>query len=597
MTYSPTSNYSTGSTTVEIINQPVVFPDTSTSVNILVDIVNMSATPTSYSLDVQRLNTSTGLFEPYSSSNPATNLMSVSGLVAGDTYRFTIIAYLNASAAQSRYVDYKMPSTTINNQLFVGTPFGQAGVINNTPGYEGMTGAEIAAEKYKESGGISSSLSNSSMSFSTSGINLNIPSKSYLELSVSESQFKANQYAIAYRSFPAIVPPTYSTVNYAGSILSQSTYEANSTGYYSFGTSMFMKNSVDNQNAMGGMGFFISSEGTQGYYIIVETTQSAASFNRKAVRIVKFYGNNIVTLKETGVRTESTIEGIYGGRSYNIDVKVKVSLQSVTINAYINGYKITYTDSTTNNTTPGSIGLQKVLQATNKVALICGRGNIAYDYIYGNTITSTNYEDAEYITNLYQGQFNNDLINTSFGDLIYTDNDDEIDKKATSVDEFGTVVREIVKSNIKFDSRPAYPILWSTGSNINAKILGSKLSSFGADCYVLNNTSTTIPLQDNVGNSLFVYGNSLGSSGTLEYVSNELAEYANPEPVIFQSKWLQNLSDVKSLADWIKSKTVVVNRGRIIKMNVFGNPLISVGDIVSVKHTYVGLHNYFMVTS
>jgi hypothetical protein len=214
---------------------------------------------------------------------------------------------------------------------------------------------------------------------------------------------------------------------------------------------------------------------------------------------------------------------------------------------------------------------------------------VAYDYVYGNTITKTNYDDADYKINLYQGQFNNDLIDTSFGDLVYIDTDDEIDKKGSMVDEFGTVVREIVKSNVKFDTRPSYPILWSTGANTNAVLVGTKVSNFGAEAYVLNNTSTTIPLQDDVGNALYVYGNTIGSSGTLEYVSNELAEYANPEPVIFESRWLQNLSDVKSLADWIKSKTVVVNRGRIATLKVFGNPLISVGDIVSIKHTYVGL--------
>jgi hypothetical protein len=101
-----------------------------------------------------------------------------------------------------------------------------------------------------------------------------------------------------------------------------------------------MKNSIENANAIGGIGFFIDSYATKGYYIIIETTASAASKNRKAVRIVKFYGNNIVNLRETGTRTESTIEGIYGGRSYNIDVKVKVELKTVTIDAYVNGYKI-----------------------------------------------------------------------------------------------------------------------------------------------------------------------------------------------------------------------------------------------------------------
>jgi ABC-type multidrug transport system fused ATPase/permease subunit len=71
-----------------------------------------------------------------------------------------------------------------------------------------------------------------------------------------------------------------------------------------------------------------------------------------------------------------------------------------------------------------------------------------------------------------------------------------------------------------------------------------------------------------------------------EYTTEELSEYVNKEPVIFESKWLQNLSDVKALAEWIKTKAV--NRGRLVNMSVFGNPLISVGDIVTIKYTYQG---------
>lgn len=541
MVSAPRNSYVPDVSGYNFINQPVVVPTSMTAVNIEVTLVNLSTIPSLYIVSWKKLVGNSYVADGSTSSLSAP--IPISGLIAGSSYEFSVTAqYFSAAVSQTIVVYHTMPSA-----------FSETQIISPVP------------------------------------TQLKTPSKSYLELSVSESNYKSNKYAVAYKSFSSIIPPTYSNVNFTGGTSVQSVKQSNSIEHYTFGGNILMKNSIESTNAIGGIGFFISPNASRGYYVIVETTSSAASFNRKAVRIVKFYGNNIINLRETGTRTESTIEGIYGGRSYDIDIKVKVELQTVTIDAYINGYKITAIDTTANNTSQGSLGLVQILEATNQVALICGRGTVAYDYVYANTITETQYDDSKYILNLYKGQFNNDLISTSFGDLIYTDVDDEIDKKGTSVEEFGSVVREIIKTKVKFDTRPAYPVLWSTGANPNAVLLGTKVSNFGAESYVLNNASTTIPLQDDLGNALYVYGNSLGSSGTLEYVSNELAEYANPEPVIFESRWLQNLSDVKSLADWIKSKTVVVNRGRVVNLKVFGNPLISVGDIISIKHTYVGL--------
>jgi hypothetical protein len=103
----------------------------------------------------------------------------------------------------------------------------------------------------------------------------------------------------------------------------------------------------------------------------------------------------------------------------------------------------------------------------------------------------------------------------------------------------------------------------------------------------MNNTSQTIPLSNGAEASFLLLGNSLGSSGDLEYVTDELNDYVTKEPAVFISSWLQNESDVKSLANWIKSN--VINKGRIVNMTIFGNPLVSVGDIVSIKNTYQGL--------
>jgi hypothetical protein len=527
-----------GSSTVEIINQPVVEQLSESSVKITVTSVNIAGTPTSYKYYWEKFNNTTLVFDAVSSKTDGAST-TITGLAPLGYYMFKVEAYDGAIVSATKYAFHTMAGASINSQMI-----------------------------------------------SSVATTLKAPSKSYMELSVSDAEFKLNKYAIAHRSFSSIVPPSYSTVDFTVGSKTQPVSEANSVAYYTFGGSILMKNSIENANAIGGIGFFIDSYATKGYYIIIETTASAASKNRKAVRIVKFYGNNIVNLRETGTRTESTIEGIYGGRSYNIDVKVKVELKTVTIDAYVNGYKISYTDSTANNTAVGSLGLVEMLKATNQVALLCGRGTVAYDYVYGNTIEKKQYDEAQYTLNLYKGQFNNDLINTEFGDLIYTDVNDEIDSKGTAVDEFGTVVREIAKASIKFDTRPSYPVLWSTGANSSVSILGQKVSSFGAEAYVLNNSSSTVPLADDIGNSFYVYGNTLGSSGTLEYVNNPESEYATVEPVIFESAWLQNLSDVKSLADWIKTKTV--NRGKVVTLQVFGNPLISVGDIVSIKYVYEG---------
>lgn len=410
-------------------------------------------------------------------------------------------------------------------------------------------------------------------------------SKSYLQLAVTPAQYINKQSAVFFRDFDSITVPTTKTV-------SATNGNSYNTGYFSFGTSLIMSDTIENTLHAGGVGFFLNNAGTNGYYIVIESTSSASAIlDKKSVRIEKRYGKNIIPLKEVGTRTESTIEGIFGGRTYNIDVKVKIDNQSVIINAFINGYGITAIDNTYKINNKVEIK-STILPPSKKIGLICTRGQVAFDYAYSNTLTEAQYKDRISEINIYQGQFNNDLINTSYGDLIYMANyqDDEIaanNKKAVAVDEFGTVVREIIKRDVSFRKRPAYPVQWSTGINRFAKILGTKISNFESQVFVMNNTSQTIPLANGAESSFFLQGNSLGNSGELEYATDELNDFVTKEPVIFASTWLQNESDVKSLANWIKSN--VINKGKVIDLKVFGNPLISVGDIISIKYALQSL--------
>ena len=514
-----------------------------TEVEINVDTYNFSQNPTSYKVYIQRQKYANSAWVDDTSypeivldrtSDPFT----ISNLAKGATYDFQVVPYLNSSPGFGvQQENYTMPTDEMSIQTFSSTP-----------------------KDFKVA-------------------------KSYMVLSATEQDYKSKRYAIASREFPAIVVPTTKTV-------SKTNGDEYNVGYFSYGTSLILDNTVENPNQMGGLGFFINNLGQTGYYILIESTSSAAAADKKSVRIVKFVGNKVKPLKEIGTRTESTVEGIYGGRIYNIDVKVKIQNRVVNIDAYINGYKISYQDSTVRATGKVALPETSILAPTNRVAVLCGRGEVAFDYVYGNKLEDYQYEDASFDVNLYQGQFGNDLINTSFGDLSYIGNytADEIssgNKKLTALDEFGTVVREILKVDVKYDTRPSYPIKWSTGINKYASLIGQKISSFGAQAYILNNTSTSIPISNGLEASLYIYGNTLGSSGELEYKTDGLNDYATAEPVIFQSLWLQNEADVKNLALWIKSN--VINKGKLVDMSIFGNPLISVGDIVGIKYTYQGL--------
>jgi hypothetical protein len=104
---------------------------------------------------------------------------------------------------------------------------------------------------------------------------------------------------------------------------------------------------------------------------------------------------------------------------------------------------------------------------------------------------------------------------------------------------------------------------------------------------VLNNTSTSIPLHDGEFASFYVNGSRVSKSSPIEYDTKSDTDSNNIEPLILDTSWIQSESDAKNLAEWIKSNTL--NKGRSIEMEVFGNPLLSPGDIISINYPLQGI--------
>lgn len=369
-----------------------------------------------------------------------------------------------------------------------------------------------------------------------------------------------NIYTIAYKVFHEIP-------------ISIDIYNAN---YYSFGTTLLLDSSVEGTGEVGGIGFFVSALGNNGYFLQVDSTKRSGDIDSKRrVRLFKVINGSKKFVPDTQSIPETTIDIIVPNEPYKIDIKVKYAGDGsyADIFIYVNGFEIAVKD-----TSP--------IYPTNTVALFSSIGNIYFDYVYGFKITEDEY-NSNSLYNIYAGQFSKNSLKFILGNKIFNKNDlvSGSWEQLGRMEDFGKIAREIKKIEVDFDN-PSIPIAPTVGINDDAYIIGHKTDNFKSELYVMNNSGFFVPLSD--GNvSLMIYGYSIYSSGNHTYEEKESNQYTKDEPIYFESSWIQEEEDIKKLASWLKnqwSKGYVV-----INASIFGGALLSVGDIITINYPYQGL--------
>jgi hypothetical protein len=367
------------------------------------------------------------------------------------------------------------------------------------------------------------------------------------------------------------------------SIATKSTNISTSYTNYAFGTSLFFPPLQENVSGSGGIAFFTSNNGLTGYYILVQSTSNLSDTADKEIKIIKLVnGRKLVLNDSQGSSAKTQLTGILGGQLYKLDINVSVSSGQRKIEVYVNNYKITATDTTDASSKDD---IKKVLPVTSNIALFSASGSTSFDYVYAAPITEAQYTDGA-LQNVYEGKYGVKTLSFLFGDKIVS-NKTIAPAQLPFMEEFGTVARELKKIKVKYEARPGNPLYTSTGINQYVNILGQRLTSFGAEVYVINNSGTFIPLDDSNLYSFSIIGNYIVVSGQHEYVSNTLSENTIPEPVIFESSWIQLESDAKNLTTWIQEQWS--KKQQVVEMEIFSNPLISVGDIVGINYAKNGL--------
>jgi hypothetical protein len=351
---------------------------------------------------------------------------------------------------------------------------------------------------------------------------------------------------------------------------------ADTGNFYNFGTGLFFKGAKNDTKGSGGIGFFTSSNGLDGYYVKLETTSNLPeSGSDRPLSIFKVKNGVITPLKDTQEKgSNKSLAYLAQGVSYKVDIRVKIENSIVAIDVFINNFKVTAADS------------NDIISPTSNVALFSNANSTFFDYVYSIPLNETQYKDGV-IGNQYSGRFGSTTLDFLYGDKLSSGFENS-GISGGAIDEFGTVARELLKVNIKYDSRPAFPIITSLGLNKFVELLGYRLNSFGAEVYVLNNAGTFIPLDDSKFASFSIIGNTLVQSGQNEYVDKTINEFTVPEQVTFESVWIQKESDAKSLSDWIKAQWS--KKQSVCELEVFSNPLISVGDIVTINYPANGLN-------
>lgn len=349
--------------------------------------------------------------------------------------------------------------------------------------------------------------------------------------------------------------------------------------WYAFGTTMFFTPTEGSTKQSGGIGIFTNSSAQTGYFILIKTS-GTAGLSGDEFSILKVSGRVIKKLADSQKITNSGKGiGVYAGSSYKIDIKVKVEETKTTINAFINGAKITATDkkvTTTPTVTP--------LARTGNVALFANLGTVNFDYVYAMPITENQYSTS-LLENIYGTQFSSMTTNMAYGDM-FVSGLGALDSATNLkyIEEFGPVAREIKKVDQRYERLPAYPKYIYPNLNSSVQVLDATLGSFGSKMYLMNSSGTTQNVDSSSFTQISVLGSNLVRSEDLIYKDEEINKFETQEPISFKTLWLQNPVDAANLSSWIKGQWS--KQQRVITLNIFGNPLISVGDIVTIDYAY-----------
>jgi hypothetical protein len=551
-------------------NIPWVTIETTSTTTAIIKVGASTTTPGSYGGAIAG---SSSFNDPDFVVNTATMPYNLSGLNPGSTYTLRLRAY-SGSNATGTYGEYVYQAFTMPKTSRVGgvlsTTSSTTTPSTTTAETDALDKAKLAKILAEEYAAVLAAQGNLANALEETG-----ETSSAMSALPTGSSYAVSGNREVSRSIFILTNKYKNREKYA--LVTKNTGISTAYKKYAFGAGIFFESTTINPLSGGGIGFFTNSNGSTGYFVEIQTDSSNQDTKDKSIKIYKVVNGQKKILPDS---QDGTSGKMYGGvihsTQYKLDINVEVTTAATVIDVYINNFKISAADAAT----PGSTNPMEMLIApTANFAMFSALNVTKFDYVYAipleNNQTNNGIERS-----LYSGQYAASTINFLYGERLAS-NFNAPSSRVGWLEEFGTVARELRRVKVNFSLPAALPLYASTGVNRYASVLGSRFSNHGAEIYVLNNAGTFIPLQAEAHN-FFVEGTYVSENGQHEYTETTTNEYTALEPASFQSMWIQSEADAKSLFGWIKNQWS--KQQQSINMDIFGNPAIEVGDIITVNY-------------
>lgn len=389
----------------------------------------------------------------------------------------------------------------------------------------------------------------------------------------------------------------------------------------------------------GGLAIMVNPETNNGYYLELSAlgNSSISTLEKQNVHNVMFYkikkdsaSSDAIPVKLwEGLGKIIVDDGRFTGQYrmaaeqnvtvYDIGIEYEELGNSRVFHLYMNGSLLT------------TIVDQEPLPIYNNMALfVRGSSRVMFENIYA---LANNYsQNAVFALDTPVNSIFDDEINAteSFrkyamsgvvqGTYLSGISSSEPPKYSMYFEEFGTIMREAATFNIRYDK--AYPALYAKMSPTFNKIKGYTVSgfragSYGAEFMIFNSTDTALSLDETTGNYLRIQGVTFTqqTNGELSVDQYYSKNSSFSDPVIqgtnvvtspfkikkdyediklsrmtygkkdfsISTPYIQTQDEANGLMKWLLSK--IIKPRKSIGLRIFSNPIIQLGDIVSVKYT------------
>ncbi len=308
-----------------------------------------------------------------------------------------------------------------------------------------------------------------------------------------------------------------------------------------------------------GITFYWNPTTVSGYLLAIYSTRTAQNVDQVAEAVLYKIVNGSAQVLAT------VSSNIFEQYFYGVDILVHKETGKNTIFININGET---------SVLDGIVDASSPIQPTDNVGLMAGGQSVAYfDYLYASP-------KNDFIIDLSLAKSGGKILaNSFFKDFKFENNQ----SSKLFFEEFGDVIREIYKAEAQYTQ--SYPIA-AQATDTFAQIVGQRLSNQSGEFYVFNSSSSTIALSDGEGRDLFIYGKVVAPAGQ-NYFDSKDSLSSNKQITSFDAQWIQTKEAASSLSEFLTKQWSQSTSD--VTLDIFGNPILQVGDIVSINYPTRGL--------